>query len=325
MLTHLEDGRGRAAVVLACRHPRSGTSTQKLPAQRRRPQGPAAARVPLPTASPWTRRGGRGRCPGRSSSSSSPRAAWAGRRASGLQVGGLWAACCIKCTRSLFSGRVEGRGMAPWEWPLGMAPGNGHSNAACAPVCACLCAAGMDQPAPLSRVRELRWSLARGGGGLFTPFEVRQENQPPPSLNRACSSPDFAALPPTDERCACPSAPPPTPRGIPHTTRPAPMLRARVQVSGIALGVLQGMADMQPATDDTGCPLQPLPRVHVAIASPDCLPHIAQVGSYSAAACLPRTVESLAAFQCRGQLAPISRQLPASCSPPARRRCCRSC
>jgi hypothetical protein len=36
---------------------------------------------------------------------------------------------------------------------------------------------------------------------------------------------------------------------------------------------------MQPAVDDEGSILQPLPRVHRLLAAPRCLPHVCQVGA----------------------------------------------
>jgi hypothetical protein len=41
--------------------------------------------------------------------------------------------------------------------------------------------------------------------------------------------------------------------------------------------VLQQLASLQPAVDEEGSVLQPLPRAHRGIADPACLPHIAQV------------------------------------------------
>lgn len=43
------------------------------------------------------------------------------------------------------------------------------------------------------------------------------------------------------------------------------------------LQVLQQLASLQPAVDEEGSVLQPLPRAHRGIADPTCLPHIAQV------------------------------------------------
>ncbi|WIA10346.1 hypothetical protein OEZ85_010538 [Tetradesmus obliquus] len=78
-------------------------------------------------------------------------------------------------------------------------------------------APGMQGPARLSAVRELRW-MCCGGLGLLGPFE--------------------AAL--------------------------------------VALQILQQLASLQPAVDESGAVLQPLPRAHVGLAAPSCLPHIAQ-------------------------------------------------
>jgi DnaJ family protein C protein 13 len=43
------------------------------------------------------------------------------------------------------------------------------------------------------------------------------------------------------------------------------------------LQILQQLASLQPAVDEFGAVLQPLPRAHVGLADPSCLPHIAQV------------------------------------------------
>jgi hypothetical protein len=43
------------------------------------------------------------------------------------------------------------------------------------------------------------------------------------------------------------------------------------------LQILQQLASLQPAVDEFGAVLQPLPRAHVGLADPACLPHIAQV------------------------------------------------
>ncbi|WIA30400.1 hypothetical protein OEZ86_000485 [Tetradesmus obliquus] len=79
-------------------------------------------------------------------------------------------------------------------------------------------ALGMQGPARLSAVRELRW-MCCSRLGLLGPFE--------------------AAL--------------------------------------VALQILQQLASLQPAVDEAGAVLQPLPRAHVGLAAPSCLPHIAQV------------------------------------------------
>ena len=52
----------------------------------------------------------------------------------------------------------------------------------------------------------------------------------------------------------------------------APFARAEV-----ALQILLALAQLQPATDAGGFVLQPLPMVHRQLASPVCLPHLAQV------------------------------------------------
>ena len=49
------------------------------------------------------------------------------------------------------------------------------------------------------------------------------------------------------------------------------------EAAEVALRILQSLAQLQPAVDGQGSPLQPLPAVHRALASPQCLPHIAQV------------------------------------------------
>ena len=46
----------------------------------------------------------------------------------------------------------------------------------------------------------------------------------------------------------------------------------------MALRILHQLVQMQAAVDADGSPLQPLPIVHRTLASPQCLPHIAQVG-----------------------------------------------
>ena len=48
--------------------------------------------------------------------------------------------------------------------------------------------------------------------------------------------------------------------------------------AGVALRVLQALAEQQPAVDAHGEVLHPLPAAHRQMASPACLPHIAQVG-----------------------------------------------
>ena len=49
----------------------------------------------------------------------------------------------------------------------------------------------------------------------------------------------------------------------------------------LALQILQRLADAQAAVDSAGQPLQPLPLARRLIASPQCLPHIAQVRPWS--------------------------------------------
>ncbi|KAK9915634.1 hypothetical protein WJX75_001835 [Coccomyxa subellipsoidea] len=49
------------------------------------------------------------------------------------------------------------------------------------------------------------------------------------------------------------------------------------EAAEIALRVLHSLAQLQPAVDTEGHSLQPLPTVHRILASPQCLPHIAQV------------------------------------------------
>jgi hypothetical protein len=41
--------------------------------------------------------------------------------------------------------------------------------------------------------------------------------------------------------------------------------------------VLTALARMQPAVDEGGATLQPLPKVHRLLATPRCLPHVCQV------------------------------------------------
>jgi hypothetical protein len=53
-----------------------------------------------------------------------------------------------------------------------------------------------------------------------------------------------------------------------------------LRAAGVALRVLQALAGQQPAVDGhTGEALFPLPLAHRQMASPACLPHIAQVGA----------------------------------------------
>ena len=49
------------------------------------------------------------------------------------------------------------------------------------------------------------------------------------------------------------------------------------EAAEVALRILHALVRLQGAVDPRGCPLQPLPAVHRALASPQCLPHIAQV------------------------------------------------
>lgn len=49
------------------------------------------------------------------------------------------------------------------------------------------------------------------------------------------------------------------------------------EAAEIALRMLHSLAQLQPAVDAQGHNLQPLPAVHRILASPQCLPHIAQV------------------------------------------------
>jgi hypothetical protein len=58
---------------------------------------------------------------------------------------------------------------------------------------------------------------------------------------------------------------------------PGPGLLSPFEAAGVALDALRQLAALQPAADARGAPLQPPPRAHVALAAPDCLPHIAQV------------------------------------------------
>ena len=51
-----------------------------------------------------------------------------------------------------------------------------------------------------------------------------------------------------------------------------------VEAAEVALRILHQLVRMQAAVDPDGNPLQPLPIVHRTLASPQCLPHIAQVG-----------------------------------------------
>ena len=51
-----------------------------------------------------------------------------------------------------------------------------------------------------------------------------------------------------------------------------------MEAAEVALRILHQLVQMQAAVDADGNPLQPLPIVHRTLASPQCLPHIAQVG-----------------------------------------------
>jgi len=52
-----------------------------------------------------------------------------------------------------------------------------------------------------------------------------------------------------------------------------------VEVAEVALRILHQLVRLQAAVDADGNPLQPLPIVHRTLASPQCLPHIVQVGT----------------------------------------------
>ena len=54
-----------------------------------------------------------------------------------------------------------------------------------------------------------------------------------------------------------------------------------IEAAEIALRILHSLAQLQPAVDAQGHNLQPLPAVHRILASPQCLPHIAQVLHHS--------------------------------------------
>ena len=56
-----------------------------------------------------------------------------------------------------------------------------------------------------------------------------------------------------------------------------------VEAAEIALRILHELVRLQAAVDAEGNPLQPLPIVHRTLASPLCLPHIAQVPPAAAA------------------------------------------
>lgn len=92
-----------------------------------------------------------------------------------------------------------------------------------------------------------------------------------------------------------------------------PGLLSPFEAAGVALGVLRQLAALQPAVDDRGQPLQPPPRAHVALSSPDCLPHIAQVWRATALGARPwghqrprRQGQRAARRGCRGAAAPAS-------------------
>ena len=53
-----------------------------------------------------------------------------------------------------------------------------------------------------------------------------------------------------------------------------------VEAAEIALRILHQLVRLQAAVDAQGNPLQPLPIVHRTLASPQCLPHIAQARSH---------------------------------------------
>ena len=61
------------------------------------------------------------------------------------------------------------------------------------------------------------------------------------------------------------------------------------EAAEIALRILHTLAHLQAAVDPAGCPLQPLPAVHRALASPQCLPHIAQVRLVPSKPCIAGT------------------------------------
>ena len=52
-----------------------------------------------------------------------------------------------------------------------------------------------------------------------------------------------------------------------------------MEAAEIALRILHQLVRLQAAVDAEGNPLQPLPIVHRTLASPQCLPHIAQAFS----------------------------------------------
>lgn len=53
-----------------------------------------------------------------------------------------------------------------------------------------------------------------------------------------------------------------------------------VDTARIALQLLSALVHLQPAVDETGAVLQPLPRVQRTLSGPACLPHLCQVGGW---------------------------------------------
>lgn len=76
----------------------------------------------------------------------------------------------------------------------------------------------------------------------------------------------------------------------------------------VALQILLQMASLQPAVDEAGQTLQPLPRVHRVLAEPRCLPHVSQVmltGVYWGLMEAPVAAEFLSKFCHNGILSGI--------------------
>jgi DnaJ family protein C protein 13 len=128
----------------------------------------------------------------------------------------------------------------PKEWSYFPAPG-----APAAPHAAD--ESGRAGPVDRSEIRSL---LVSGAVGWDTPFQAPGMPQPQP----------LRAI-----------------RELRWSLAPGPGLLSPFEAAGVALDALRQLAALQPATDARGAPLQPPPRAHVALASPDCLPHIAQV------------------------------------------------
>lgn len=131
-------------------------------------------------------------------------------------------------------------------------------------------AGGMPAPQQLGRVRELRWMLS-SGLGLLGPFDatlvalqVREGAKGGPQKLPEALRLEGRATAVSSSSWGC---------GDSAESDDMPCVR----VSSCPAQVLQQLASLQPAVDEEGLVLQPLPRAHRRIADPTCLPHIAQV------------------------------------------------